>query len=292
MASNGPEKPRFAVVTDSTADLTPELALRHGIGVVPITLTIDDEVLADGVLTQRELFERMHHASKPPTTSQPSVGALMAEYERALETADSVIAVHISSKLSGTVEAAHIAAQQLEGKVHVFDSRNLSWGLGWQVFDAAEAAREGLGVSDALDRIARARDEVKIVVSLDSLENLRRSGRIGAVSSYLGSLLNLKVTIAVDAEGAFAPIRGSRGHKAALRAVLDWVGKQMGSGPAGRFAVGHALCADKAQLLAEAIQERWDVTELVMYEAGSAITTHAGTIWGVAFWPGESVRRS
>lgn len=211
----------------------------------------------------------------------------MVEYERALETADSVIALHISSKLSGTVEAARIAAEQLNGKVHVVDSRNLSWGLGWQVIDAASAAHEGLGVSEVLNRIARTRDQVKIIVSIDSLENLRRSGRIGAVSSFVGSLLNLKVQIAVDAAGAFVPVRGSRGDKAALRVMLDWIAKQMGSTRSARFAVGHALCVDKAALLAEAIRERWDVTELVMYEAGSAISTHAGTIWGVAFWPDE-----
>lgn len=286
MASSRPETPQFAVVTDSTADIAPEIARQRGIHVVPITVNIGDEVFVDRVLSPEELFERMRSTPNAPTTSQPSVGALAAAYGGALETADSVIAVHISSRLSGTIDAARIAAEQFEDRVHVFDSRNVSWGLAWQVIDAAAAADEGLGVSDALDRIARTRDKVKIIVSLDSLENLRRSGRIGAVSSFVGSMLKLKVTIVVDADGALAPIRGNRGDRAALRFMLEWISEQMGTERAGRFAVGHALSAEKAQRLAEGIRERWGVTELVMFEAGSAITTHAGAIWGVAFWPG------
>jgi len=131
----------------------------------------------------------------------------------------------------------------------------------------------------------RSRDNVKIVVTLDSLENLRRGGRIGAVSSFVGSLLNLKVTVAVDAAGAFTPLRGSRGNRAALDHMISWVSRQMGPATGGRFAVGHAAAEDLANSLAERIRQRWDVTELIMYEAGSVISAHAGTIWGVAFWP-------
>jgi len=276
---------RFAVVTDSTADIAPELALERGIRVVPLAVTIDDETFLDGTLTQEEFFERMRSAPDLPTTSQPSVGAFVEVYDRALETADSVISLHISSKLSGTAAAARVAARQFDGKIHVFDSRNLSWGLAWQVIDAVAAAREGLTVPEALDRLARTRDRVKLLVSLDSLENLRRGGRIGAVSSLLGSLLNLKISLTVDADGAFAPVGRSRGDRAAVEAVYDWISEQMGPARAGRFAVGHALSAGRAQQLADGIRARWNVTELVMYEAGSVVCTHTGTVRGVAVWP-------
>lgn len=278
-----PHKRRFSVVTDSTCDFTPSQAAEHDVHVVPLTVTIGDETFSDGVLSQQELHDRMQAPAVPATTSQPSVGKLVEAYEHALETAESVLAIHISSKLSGTLEAAHAAAQQLAGRVHVFDSRDLSWGLAWQVVDAARAAREGLGIPEALEVVARTRDRVKMIVTLDSLENLRKSGRIGAVSSMLGSMLQLKVTVIVDPNGAFAPARGSRGDKAALRFMLEWVGKHMGSARSGRFAVGHTLSAEKAQTLADAIKERWEARELVMYEAGSTISVHAGTIWGVTF---------
>lgn len=287
MPASTASRRHFAVVTDSTADLTPGLARELDIRVVPVTVTIGDETFDDGVLTQAEFFERMRDAPSLPTTSHPSVGALADAYGQALETADSVIALHVSSKLSGVVETAHVAAEQFGGRVHVFDSRNLSWGLGWQVLEAASASREGLSVADALARIERTRERVRIVVTLDSLENLRRGGRIGSVASRLGSLLNVKVSVVVDPSGAFVPLGRTRGAGAANEHMLDWIAGQMGETRSGRFAVGHALSEDKALRLAEDIRERWQVTDLVMYEAGTVISAHAGTIWGVAFLPDE-----
>jgi len=285
MAPETAAERRFAVITDSTADIAPEIARERGIEVVPLAVTIGGETIADGVLTQEEFFERMRAAAALPTTSQPSVGAFADVYERALGAVGSVISVHISEKLSGTIESARSAAEQFAGKVHVFDSRNLSWGLAWQVLDAAAAAREGLAVAEALERLMRAREQVKLIVGLDSLENLRKGGRIGAVSSLMGSLLNLKVTLTVDEEGAFQPLARSRGEKAGLDFTMDWLSKQMGSARRGKFAVGHALSLERAQSLAERIGQRWDATELVIYQAGSVICTHTGTGWGVAVRP-------
>jgi len=287
MASDNDSKRHFAVITDSTADITPDMAQERGIGVVPLAITIAGETLPDGELTQAEFFERMRTAPELPTTSQPSVGVFTEAYERALETANSVISIHISSKLSGTVEAARIAAEQFAGKVQVFDSRNLSWGLAWQVLDVATSAREGLGTQEAMARLERAREQVKLIVGLDSLENLRRGGRIGAVSSLLGSLLNLKVTLTVDDVGAFAPLEKSRGEKAALEFTMEWISKQMGSATSGKFAVGHGLSKPRADRIAEAIGQRWNASELIVYDAGSVICTHTGTCWGVAVWPEE-----
>jgi len=285
MAPDNSVRRPFAVITDSTADITSHMAREHSIDVVPLAITINGETLPDGVLTQEEFFERMRSAPELPTTSQPSVGALSEAYERALESADEVVSVHISSRLSGTVEAARMAAERFSGKVHVFDSHNLSWGLAWQVRDAAAAAREGLGVQETMERLTQARDQVKLIVGLDSLENLRRGGRIGAVSSFLGSLLNLKVTLTVDADGAFAPLEKSRGERAAIEYTIDWLAKQMGAARSGRFAVGHGLSRERAERIAESISERWDASELVIYEAGSVICTHTGTCWGVSVWP-------
>lgn len=278
-------RPRFAVVTDSAADITPARANELGIRVVPLPVTIGDRTFDDGALTQEQLFRLIQETPAPATTSQPSPGALEDAYGRALETADAVIALHISSRLSGTCEVARTVSQQFGGRVHVFDSRNLSWGLGWQVIEAATASADGLDVAEALARLERAREEAKIIVTLDSLESLNRSGRIGAVATYLGALLNLKVSVAVNPSGAFVPIRGNRGNRAADNSMLAWVSQHMRGAEGGRFAVGHVLARERAEALAEAIKERWSVDELVMYEAGSAISVHAGTIWGVAFRP-------
>lgn len=279
-------RPRFAVVTDSAADIDPSRAAELGIHVVPLTVIIGESTFDDGVFTQEQLFERIAEAGTSAVgTSQPSPGTLVRAYELALKDADEVIAIHISSRLSGTCDLARTVSQQFGGRVHVFDSRNLSWGAGWQVVEAAACAAEGLSVAETLPRLEQARRETRIVVTLDSLERLNRSGRIGAVATYLGAMLNLKVSVAVNPSGAFIPVRGNRGNKAALKSTIAWITQNMRGASGGSFAVGNALAPDRAEALADEIRSRWRVDELVMYEAGSAISVHAGTIWGVAFRP-------
>ena len=275
----------YAIVTDSTADIAPQLAADHRIVVVPLTVSIGDDSFTDGVLSQQQFFDRMNAAPQLPTTSQPAVGAFTEAYTRALETADQVLSVHISSKLSGTIESAHAAAEQFVGRVHVFDSRNLSWGCAWQVIEAAHCAAEGLSLDSALKRVADVRDCVRLIVGLDGLDNLAKGGRIGRVGAFLGSLLNLKVTLMVAPDGAFVPVARSRGEKAALEHTLSWVAEQMGAATSGRFAVGHALSKDRAVWLSDEIAQRFGVTDMVIYEAGSVIATHTGTGWGVAVLP-------
>lgn len=284
MPGESPKK-SFAVITDSTADIAPEMARALGITVVPLNVTIGDESYSDGVLTQHEFFDRMNSASSLPTTSQPAIGTFVDAYTRALETCEHVVSVHISERLSGTIESARAAAEQFAGKVHVFDSRNLSWGLAWQVLDAASAAREGLGPDDALLRLTSLRDHVRIIVGLDSLDNLAKGGRIGRVGAFLGGVLNFKVTLTVDPNGEFQPVGRSRGDKAAFTHTLDWIAEKMDGATAGRFAVGHALGLERAEAFAAALRERFDVSELVIYETGSVISTHTGTGWGIAVVP-------
>ncbi len=284
MADESPRRP-FAVITDSTADIDPEIARAHGITVVPLNVTINDESYSDGVLTQQEFFDRMNSAPSLPTTSQPAIGTFVDAYTRALETNEHVLSVHISEHLSGTIESARAAAERFAGRVHVFDSRSLSWGLGWQVLDAAAAASEGFGPDAALIRLTRLRDRVRLIVGLDSLDNLAKGGRIGKVGAFLGGILNFKVTLTVDAKGEFQPVGRSRGDKAAFTHTLGWIAEQMDGATRGRFAIGHALGRERAEAYATALRERYDVSELVIYETGSVISTHTGTGWGIAVVP-------
>lgn len=284
MTDESPKK-LFAVITDSTADIAPEMAAAHGITVVPLMVTIDEQSFQDGELTQQEFFDRMNAAPKLPTTSQPAIGSFVEAYSKALETYEHVLSVHISEHLSGTIESARAAAEQFAGRVHVFDSRNLSWGLGWQVVDAAAAAAEGLGHDAALIRLTRLRDQVRMIVGFDSLDNLSKGGRIGRVGVFVGGVLNFKVTLTVDSNGEFQPVGRSRGDKAAFEHTLDWIADKMGGATRGRFAIGHALGLERAEAYAAAFRERYEVSELVIYETGSVIATHTGTGWGVAVVP-------
>lgn len=272
------------VFTDSTADLSPELCAEWGIDVVPLSVTIGDETFPDGTLTQEEFFQRMNAAPTLPTTSQPPVGAFRDAYARALEDAREIVSVHISSGLSGTYESAMEAAKSFGGRVHVVDSLNLSWGLGFQVLEAARAAARGLSAEEVVAAVHTVRDRVQLIVGLDRLDNLAKGGRIGRVTALLGSMLNMRVTFCVR-DGVFHPVGRARGTHAILAQTMEWIGEQMGERRRGAFCVMHAMAADKAQWLKHAIEERFDVAEMHVAVTGAVIATHTGTGFGVAFVP-------
>ena len=276
-----------AIVTDSTWDLPPSLAVENGIVVVPLLVAIEGVTYRDGELTPEVFFQRMGASKALPTTSQPPVGAFVEAYAKALETAAEVVSIHISSKLSGTIESALQAAGQFGGRVHVFDSLNLSGGLGMQVLEAARAAARGVSVEEVLRVAESARDRVRMIVGLDKLDNLAKGGRIGAVSAFLGGLLNLKVTFTVDAEGRFEPVARTRGNAAAMEHTITWVREKMGEKGRGAICVLHAQSEAKALVLRDRLQELLDVTEMTVSEVGVVIATHTGTGWGVAVLPQE-----
>ena len=275
-----------AIVADSCADLTPEVSKAFGITVVPLTLTIGDESMPDGTLTQAEFFERMNASAQLPTTSQPSVGAFVEAYRLALESASQVVSIHISSKLSGTISSARSAAEEFGGRVHVVDTANLSWGEGLQVIEAAKAAAAGLSPEAIIERVHRARERVKLFVVLDSLDNLVKGGRISKFAGSVGGMLNVKMSITCR-DGEIVPVRPMRGTKAALDYTIRWVEEHMGDARRGVFSIMHAMSEERVLVIKEAILERFEAIELYMVETGTVISTHTGTGWGVAFLPEE-----
>ncbi|MDY0088299.1 MAG: DegV family protein [Coriobacteriia bacterium] len=275
---------RIAVVTDSTSDLPDEICDQYGITRVPLDVIIDGQTWLDGEMSQQEFFDRMKVARALPTTSQPSAGAFVDVYTKLLDRFSHVVSVHISSDLSGTIASAQAGAEQFANKVTVFDSRNLSWGLGFQVIEAAKAARAGETLDSVMERLAKVRERVQMLVGVDNLENLVKGGRVGKVAGFLGSMLNLKVTFTVT-DGVFEPVARTRGAKAALAHTLDWVESRMGGTRRGAFCVLHALSEDRARWLADELLKRFDVSEMHIVPTGSVIATHTGTGWAVAFVP-------
>jgi len=273
------------IVTDSTTDIPKETAQAYDIAIVPLMVNFEDETFQDGFLSQEAFFARMNAAPNLPTTSQPSVGTFVEMYERQLESARTVISVHISSALSGTIESAREAARQFGERVHIFDTLNLSMGEGLQVIEAARSAASGAGAQEVLRVLEDARRRVKMIVGLDKVDNLAKGGRIGKVSALLGGMLNLRVLFTVNEAGSFEPVARVRGAKAAREETLAWVEKQMGNCRRARFSIMHAMSPDNAAWLEEQIRERYSADELTVVEVGPVIATHTGTGWGVALLP-------
>jgi DegV family protein with EDD domain len=190
------------IVTDSTSDLPPAEAEGLGVTVVPLTVRFGDEQFRDGVdLDAEGFYVRLARGGVTPTTSQPSPEAFAEVYRRLLRRPEErVLSVHISARLSGTLQSATLAARELEGRVSVVDSGSVSMGIQFLI-RAALRDRDGGADADTVVRNTEARRRrLEVYVLLDTLTYLHRGGRIGAAQAFLGSVLNVKPLVRVDGE--------------------------------------------------------------------------------------------
>ncbi len=276
----------IAVVTDSSSDLPADLAADHHVGVVPLSIRFGNEELVDRLdLTPAQFWARCAASPVLPETSAPSPGAFEAAFRAAADAgATGVVCVTLSSKLSATIEAAQTAATALDGvvPVRVVDSRSVTMGLGMIVLATALAGAD----SDDVDRVAAVATETagrtRVYGTLDTLDNLKKGGRIGAAQALLGSILSVKPVIEVR-DGAVEP-----GPRQRTRArALAWLANQVGAdAPSGDVAIisGEAPDVDALRSL---LAPHVSGDRLVLADLGAVIGTHAGprTI-GVAYQVG------
>ena len=221
---------RIAVVTDSTADLPQDLVRRHGIHVVPQIVAFGDRIYHDGVdLSADEFLRLLAESPDRPTTSQPSPEVFAALYRRLAETHDAVVSIHISAKLSDTVLSATIAARSVadEIPVTVIDSDSASMGCGLLAITAATMAARNAPISAIRDRVADEAAHMDIVFMVESLEALRRGGRIGRASAMLGTVLDLKPILRLTA-GDISPLERTRTRRRAIHDMISYVKRQDG----------------------------------------------------------------
>jgi DegV family protein with EDD domain len=189
------------IVTDTTADLPPQLARDLGISIVPLSVIFGDEVYREGIDISHDLFyEKLIRGKVMPTTSAPSVGDFLEVYEPLLKETDEIVSVHISSKLSATQDNARQAAQALAdrgARIEVIDSRVVSLGLTFVTLAALRAAREGQRIEEVKAVAERTTERIRIHVMLDTLEYVRRGGRIGRARAFLGAMLRVKPILAL-----------------------------------------------------------------------------------------------
>jgi fatty acid kinase fatty acid binding subunit len=265
------------IVTDSTADIPPEQAKASGITIVPLTVFFGDEAYLDGIELDSVSFYSKLQASKDlPRTSQPSPAAFQEAYIRLInEGADAILSVHLSSKLSGTYQSACTARDTLPDTVkkipiEIIDSLNISIAMSRSIFRAAQEAREGLGLPEikahVLDELARTR----ILCVLDTLEYVRRGGRIGGARAFLGNVLSVKPIISLK-DGVVIPVEQPRTRNKAYARVAELV-QEMGK-------IEYITIAESTegfgQQLAEVIKTVYS-GDLPIYELGAALGTHTG----------------
>ena len=272
---------RVAVVTDSTAHLPPDLIERHGVHVVPLYVVFggDRTVRETAITDYPAFFDELRGAEALPTTSQPSVGDFTSVYEPLLADGGEIVSLHISGGLSGTPEAARQAAETLERdgrggeRVRVVDSKTVAGGLGLVVLAAAAAARRGRALDEVEAHALAARADMKIWFALDTLEFLRRGGRIGPASAWIGSTLRVKPILSLERE--MVPVERVRTSARMQARLIDYARQRHDSGADG-WAVQHINAPHQAAHVVAECRDVFGCEPLLVSEVGPVLSAHVG----------------
>ncbi|WP_137814928.1 DegV family protein [Gandjariella thermophila] len=268
---------RVAVVTDSTADLPRELASRLGVSVVQLQLQVGRTWNEELRVPTEQVVGAMYH-DIPVTTAPPKPETFFWAYQDlAYRGHEAIVSLHISSRMSETIKAARQAAQQVRTPVYVVDSLTTAMSLGWAVVAAAEAAEAGGDVAAVIGAAQqRCRDTIQLLY-VDTLEYLRRGGRIGAARALLGTALSIKPLLTVE-EGEVAPLDQFRGAERAVKKLVEFAVKNAGKRPVD-IAVEHFAAPEQAEALLHRLRKK-------IPNAREFVATQTSTIIGIHVGPG------
>jgi DegV family protein with EDD domain len=269
-----------AVVTDSTHYLPDDVAAANGLHAVPLYVRFGGTLSRESDMPDlQDFYERLRTAaSDMPTTSQPSIGDFISCYEPLLQDGHDIVSIHLSAGISGTYDSARQAESQLgergyDGRVEVVDSRTVCGGLGLVLLAAAASARTGAGLEEVVRHAGAARAGLRIWFSLDTLEYLRRGGRIGGAQAWLGGALKIKPILSLESQ--ITPVERVRTRGRAFERMVRYAQELHDDGADG-WCVQHIQAADEAQRLVERGREIFGCEPLFVGEVGPVIGAHAG----------------
>jgi DegV family protein with EDD domain len=273
---------KTAVVTDSTSYLPGEMIAEHGVSVVSLYVTLDGEQRRESEIPPSEyseFYERLRNSEAGATTSQPSVGDFVTVYEPLLGQGNDVVSIHISAGISGTCEAARQARDQLEAdgkggeRIHVFDSRSGAGAQGLLALAAAKAAAGGASGAEAVEATQAARDTLKIWFAVDTLEYLRKGGRIGAAQAWLGSALQIKPILTLEEE--ITPVERVRTRRRAFERMVEYA-RERARDDAGTWVVQHIQDPETARELVDECRQIFGRDPVFVSEIGPVLGAHTG----------------
>lgn len=268
---------KIGVVTDSTSDLPGDLAQRFGVEVVPTILVVEGKQYADGKdLSRGDFYARLPAMQTFPTTAAPSIGEFSARYQKLLDSGcDFVLSIHAASQLTAVCDIARQAADDFPGRVAIVDSGSLSLGLGFQALAAAEAAESGADVETAIASIADVRRRLRVFAALDTMDYLRRSGRVPAAITLLGGMLSIKPLIELT-DGLLKPAGATRTTRQADERVAALLKAGL---PIERLAILHTGAESRARdFLSRLMEEcrRELPREILVVNVATVIGAHVG----------------
>lgn len=267
---------KIKIVTDSTCDLNDEIIKKWGIIVVPLSISINGENYLDRVeISPKEFMEKMKASPELPKSSQPPAGEFLKIYDELAAEGYEIISIHMTGGMSGTVRSAESAAQMTTAKVNVIDSRFISKALAFQVLEAAEMAADGKTAEEIVSRLDEIRNQTRLFVVVDTLENLVKGGRIGKGKAMIGSLLNIKPIASLEG-GEYTPVSKARSHSQ----VVKYLRNQFASDVDGKTIKGvglvHAEGMGLADKIKEAVYEVSGYDNFTIEDTTPIVSTHTG----------------
>lgn len=271
---------RVALVTDSTADLDPDVAEQLGIDVVPLYVNFGNQSFRDRVeITREEFYRRLAEDRLLPTTSQAATATYAEHFRRGISAGKEIVCLSISSRLSGTINAATAAAAQFpEATIRVVDSRTVSGGLWLLVFAALELAEAGAGANQIAVEIERMRGGQALFAAIPDLSHAVRTGRISKAMATIGGIMRILPVIGLDEEGKVVERARVRTFEKALDSLVEATAARVRDCGRARVAIVHARAPETAQKLHMRLADVLDRTRarIDAFETGPAIAVHAG----------------
>ncbi len=270
---------KVGIVTDSTASIPDALIKQYAIKVVPLIVSWGQETFLDGIdMLPGEFYQRLATTKVMPTTSQTPIPSMQKAFSDMLAEGYDVLGIFISSKLSGTVDSALQARKLIpgaEGKISIVDSLATIMAMGWPVLTAARVAQAGENLAECTKVAEKARDQTGVLFVVETLEYLRRGGRIGGAQAMLGTALGIKPLLELQ-EGRIESVEKIRTKGKAMERMIDLAGEKMGGRLPVRIATAHANCESDAVAVMEKASARYHPVETIISPLSPVIGTHAG----------------
>jgi DegV family protein with EDD domain len=276
------------IVTDCAADMSQEELKELGITQAPLYIQFPEGEVSSIDITADAFYDRLE-AMQPntPTTAMPSSGIFAELYNKIAQMDKDILSLHISSGLSGTINAARGAAEQIKhlANVNFWDTLTLSGGERFQVIAAALAARAGWTMNAIQERLASIRSKTEVIYTLDTLDYLVRGGRIGRVKAMAGALLHLKPIIRVDTDGKYSSVSSARTIRKSMTTMAEYLHNKYANAPLW-VTVLHGRFAERAEELTGELQEKLNIAKLEVMRISPVLGVHTGPgIVGAAVVP-------
>jgi len=267
------------ILTDSTADLDKKTREHYNIHMIPLTVYFGEKSYKDGIeMLPDEFYKELRSNPNHPKTSQPTPEDFKTKYEELLKDSSDVISLHISSKMSGTYQSAHIAKKELNtDKIHIIDSEYVAFLLGRIGIECAQAANQGKSANEIIELISRIKSNMYLYFIVDTLDYLQKGGRIGKASALIGGLLNIKPILQVK-DGLVTPYEKKRGTKKALfrmtELLAEFLEKHKNASPV--VVLAHADAPELMNQFTTQLNQVYDCSKTEVYPIGSVVGAHVG----------------